>query len=153
MLAAPVGYSMLPYIHIIMNNYAYLASVHEIRLSWNLWCIEFPLLRWTRQCHSELWQCNRRANMWTRRPSRVRSITIHSVLSLTLLPFFLKKSLATETEYVRTRLAEYANDLISLGIDGFRLDAAECTCSSVFGHHSSIAVPIDPRGDLSKLLN
>ncbi|KAK0475258.1 glycoside hydrolase family 13 protein [Armillaria novae-zelandiae] len=33
--------------------------------------------------------------------------------------------LATETEYVRARLAEYANDLLSLGVDGFRLDAAK----------------------------
>jgi len=33
--------------------------------------------------------------------------------------------LATDTEYVRGRLAEYANDLLSLGVDGFRLDAAK----------------------------
>ncbi|KAI9067762.1 carbohydrate-binding module family 20 protein [Trametes sanguinea] len=33
--------------------------------------------------------------------------------------------LATETEYVRSRLAEYANDLLSLGVDGLRLDAAK----------------------------
>ncbi|TDL22528.1 glycoside hydrolase [Rickenella mellea] len=33
--------------------------------------------------------------------------------------------LATDTEYVRSRLAEYANDLISLGVDGFRLDASK----------------------------
>ncbi|KAE9394317.1 alpha-amylase-domain-containing protein [Gymnopus androsaceus JB14] len=33
--------------------------------------------------------------------------------------------LATNTEYVRSRLAEYANDLISLGVDGLRLDAAK----------------------------
>ncbi|KAG8848642.1 hypothetical protein FRB96_001049 [Tulasnella sp. 330] len=32
--------------------------------------------------------------------------------------------LATETEWVRGRLATYANDLISLGVDGFRNDAA-----------------------------
>ncbi|KAG8991010.1 hypothetical protein FRB94_012932 [Tulasnella sp. JGI-2019a] len=32
--------------------------------------------------------------------------------------------LATETEWVRSRLAAYANDLISLGVDGFRNDAA-----------------------------
>ena len=32
-------------------------------------------------------------------------------------------SLATETEYVRSRLAAYANDLLSLGVDGLRLDA------------------------------
>ncbi|TCD63303.1 hypothetical protein EIP91_005684 [Steccherinum ochraceum] len=33
--------------------------------------------------------------------------------------------LATETEYVRSRLAGYANDLLSLGVDGLRLDAAK----------------------------
>ncbi|KAF8060728.1 glycoside hydrolase superfamily [Lyophyllum atratum] len=33
--------------------------------------------------------------------------------------------LATDTEYVRGRLAQYGNDLISLGVDGFRLDAAK----------------------------
>ncbi|THH28893.1 hypothetical protein EUX98_g5312 [Antrodiella citrinella] len=33
--------------------------------------------------------------------------------------------LATDTEYVRARLAEYANDLLSLGVDGMRLDAAK----------------------------
>jgi glycosidase len=34
-------------------------------------------------------------------------------------------SLATETEYVRSKLAAYANDLIALGVDGLRLDAAK----------------------------
>ncbi|KAI0052805.1 carbohydrate-binding module family 20 protein [Auriscalpium vulgare] len=33
--------------------------------------------------------------------------------------------LATDTEYVRSRLAQYANDLLSLGVDGLRLDAAK----------------------------
>ncbi|KAI0713835.1 glycoside hydrolase family 13 protein [Earliella scabrosa] len=33
--------------------------------------------------------------------------------------------LATEKEHVRARLAEYGNDLINLGVDGFRLDAAK----------------------------
>ena len=33
--------------------------------------------------------------------------------------------MATDTEYVRSRLAQYANDLLSLGVDGFRLDAAK----------------------------
>ncbi|KAA1471760.1 glycoside hydrolase [Dentipellis sp. KUC8613] len=33
--------------------------------------------------------------------------------------------LATETEYVRSRLAEYGNDLLSVGVDGLRLDAAK----------------------------
>ncbi len=36
-------------------------------------------------------------------------------------------SLATETEYVRGRLAAYVNDLLSLGVDGLRLDAAKRT--------------------------
>jgi glycosidase len=34
-------------------------------------------------------------------------------------------SLATDTDYVRGQLAAYANDLISLGVDGLRLDAAK----------------------------
>jgi alpha-amylase len=33
--------------------------------------------------------------------------------------------LATGTDYVRTRLAAYLNDLLSLGVDGFRVDAAK----------------------------
>ncbi|KAG8843332.1 hypothetical protein FRB96_004090 [Tulasnella sp. 330] len=33
--------------------------------------------------------------------------------------------LATETQYVRSRLAQYINDLISLGVDGLRLDASK----------------------------
>jgi glycosidase len=33
--------------------------------------------------------------------------------------------LNTETEYVRSRLAQYGNDLLSLGVAGFRLDAAK----------------------------
>ncbi|KAJ2924842.1 hypothetical protein H1R20_g12260, partial [Candolleomyces eurysporus] len=33
--------------------------------------------------------------------------------------------LATGTDYVRQRLAEYGNDLLSLGADGFRLDAVK----------------------------
>ncbi|KAH9981801.1 glycoside hydrolase [Russula compacta] len=33
--------------------------------------------------------------------------------------------LATETEYVRQRLADYTNDLLSIGIDGLRLDASK----------------------------
>ncbi|KAJ8519583.1 hypothetical protein ONZ45_g3490 [Pleurotus djamor] len=38
--------------------------------------------------------------------------------------------LATDTEYVRGRLAAYANDLRSLGVDGFRLDAAKHIASA-----------------------
>lgn len=37
----------------------------------------------------------------------------------------LQSSLATETEYVQKRLAEYVNDLLSLGVVGLRLDAAK----------------------------
>ena len=37
----------------------------------------------------------------------------------------LEYSLAIEKEHVRARLAEYGNDLLSLGVDGFRLDAAK----------------------------
>jgi alpha-amylase len=33
--------------------------------------------------------------------------------------------LATETDYVRGKIAGYLNDLISLGVDGFRLDASK----------------------------
>ena len=44
------------------------------------------------------------------------------ILSLTTS---FASSLATDTEYVRSRLAKYANDLLSLGVDGFRLDAAK----------------------------
>src|SRR3954471_17008269 len=33
--------------------------------------------------------------------------------------------LATETSYVRGKLVSYLNDLISLGVDGFRVDAAK----------------------------
>ncbi len=33
--------------------------------------------------------------------------------------------LATETGYVRDRIAGYLNDLLSLGVDGFRIDAAK----------------------------
>ncbi|TRM56870.1 glycoside hydrolase family 13 protein [Schizophyllum amplum] len=33
--------------------------------------------------------------------------------------------LATETDHVRERLAQYGNDLLSLGVDGLRLDAAK----------------------------
>ncbi|KIY70325.1 carbohydrate-binding module family 20 protein [Cylindrobasidium torrendii FP15055 ss-10] len=38
--------------------------------------------------------------------------------------------LATETEYVRATLSTYVNDLVSLGVDGLRLDAAKHIASS-----------------------
>ena len=34
-------------------------------------------------------------------------------------------SLATEKDYVQSRLAEHGNDLIGMGVDGFRLDSAK----------------------------
>ena len=45
------------------------------------------------------------------------------IIAIKLLIFLC--SLATNTTYVQQRLAEYANDLISLGVDGLRLDAAK----------------------------
>ncbi|KAF5376994.1 hypothetical protein D9615_007301 [Tricholomella constricta] len=42
--------------------------------------------------------------------------------------------LATNTDYVRGRLAQYANDLISLGADGFRLDAAKHIAAGDIGN-------------------
>ncbi|MBB5868682.1 alpha-amylase [Allocatelliglobosispora scoriae] len=33
--------------------------------------------------------------------------------------------LATESDYVRTKIASYMNDLLALGVDGFRLDASK----------------------------
>ena len=44
----------------------------------------------------------------------------------------LRASLATETEHVREQLAAYTNDLISLGVDGLRLDAAKRMPLTVF---------------------
>ena len=46
-----------------------------------------------------------------------------SWLLILTIPF--ASSLGTDTEYVRSRLAQYANDLLSLGVDGLRLDAAK----------------------------
>ena len=37
----------------------------------------------------------------------------------------LRASLATETEYVRAQLAAFTNTMLSLGVDGLRLDAAK----------------------------
>jgi glycosidase len=44
---------------------------------------------------------------------------------LTIAYPILLESLATDTEYVRARLATYVNDLLSLGVVGLRLDAAK----------------------------
>jgi glycosidase len=51
------------------------------------------------------------------------SVTLKPDMHIDVLTDF--SSLATDTEYVRARLATYANDLISLGVVGFRLDAAK----------------------------
>jgi glycosidase len=51
---------------------------------------------------------------------------------LNLLLDILRTSLATETEYVREELAAFTNDLISLGVDGLRLDAAKRMSPSVY---------------------
>lgn len=63
-----------------------------------------------------------------------------AMLSLRPLKFSLdasRASLATETEYVRTQLAAYTNNMISMGVDGLRLDAAKrmslcCFYSNIF---------------------
>ena len=50
------------------------------------------------------------------------------LVSFTSIQFDLnsnRHSLATETDYVRERLAGFGNDLLSLGADGFRIDAAK----------------------------
>lgn len=46
-------------------------------------------------------------------------------------------SLATDTIFVQTRLAQYANDLLSLGVDGLRLDASK---STFYGASSPLTV-------------
>ncbi|MFC7330740.1 carbohydrate-binding module family 20 domain-containing protein [Marinactinospora rubrisoli] len=50
--------------------------------------------------------------------------------------------LRTETDYVRGRLAEYLNDLVSLGVAGFRIDAAK---------HMAVADIADIRGRLDEV--
>jgi hypothetical protein len=50
---------------------------------------------------------------------------LHENLVHVLEPTQTYHSLATETEYVRGKLVDHANDLLSLGTDGFRLDAAK----------------------------
>lgn len=44
-------------------------------------------------------------------------------------------SLATETDYVRKTLVDEANDMLSLGVAGFRLDAAKRTSQYPPGHN------------------
>ena len=52
-------------------------------------------------------------------------------------------SLATDTEYVRSRLAEYANDLLSLGVDGLRLDAAKSEEWSLYNMDDALKSLVD----------
>ncbi len=67
-------------------------------------------------------------------------------------------SLASEKDNVRSRLAAFGNDLLSLGVDGFRLDAAKREyCLPRSDHRSSIQL-IDgfsdmPVGDISNILS
>lgn len=42
-------------------------------------------------------------------------------------------SLATDTDYVQRRIAQYLNDLLSLGVDGLRIDAAKRELFRVWG--------------------
>ena len=49
----------------------------------------------------------------------------------------------TETDYVRGTLAAYGNDLLSLGVDGFRLDAAKSSMGAI----CSIATVADTNFD------
>ena len=73
------------------------------------------------------------ATRWKCGPASYPALqSTHSFVVSTLLtyPSSLNTScdsLATETEYVRYRLAEYSNDLLSLGVDGLRLDASKRT--------------------------
>jgi hypothetical protein len=48
------------------------------------------------------------------------------------------RSLATEKEYVRARLVEYSNDLLSLGVEGLRLDAVKRTLRNIL-HFTCLA--------------
>ena len=41
------------------------------------------------------------------------------------MPALNLSDLRTESDHVRTKIAGYLNDLISLGVDGFRVDAAK----------------------------
>lgn len=69
------------------------------------------------------------------RRALIKAVLLRFVILHPPLPNFsldtLRVSLATETEYVREQLAAYANDLISLGVDGLRLDAAKRMSPSV----------------------
>ena len=53
------------------------------------------------------------------------TIFFFALVCLVNLTNLLSSSLGTDTEFVRARLASYANDLLSLGVDGLRLDAAK----------------------------
>jgi glycosidase len=47
------------------------------------------------------------------------ALVVHSLI------FFLGRSLNTESSSVRAKISGHANDLISLGVDGLRVDAAK----------------------------
>ena len=68
-----------------------------------------------------------------------------------------RTSLATETDYVRGRLAEYTNDLLSLGVDGLRVDAAKREQDlppslGVLRSHNDALVDMDP-DDIADILS
>jgi len=51
--------------------------------------------------------------------------------------------LATESDYVRGRIAGYLNDLISLGVDGFRLDASKhMPAADIAAIKSKLSAPV-----------
>ena len=51
----------------------------------------------------------------------------YETTNMTFSPIFVlsESSLATDTDYVRGKLADFGNDLLNLGVDEFRLDAAK----------------------------
>lgn len=66
-------------------------------------------------------------------------------MSASILHLFFSwcDSLATDTEKVRQTLADYTDDLISLGVDGLRLDAAK-RMSKVFTNQSLSNLLVGP---------
>lgn len=49
-----------------------------------------------------------------------------------------RDSLATESDYVRGKIAAYLNDLLSLGVEGLRIDAAKRKSTRVSRHHAEV---------------
>jgi hypothetical protein len=65
----------------------------------------------------------------------------------------LPRSLATETENVRKRLATHVNDLMSLGVDGIRIDAAKRTSYLLISCGIADLCHLDvPASDLSNIM-